>query len=169
MTDQNSQQQFEQSMTPLTVATQKAKQNHKYASWLVSLLLLVFPPVALYLMWRDKTYHSWFAWISWVFGGFLLLYFLFINYVLVPRINGMIAVASAQKVVFSLWDWVLVLGLGIGQFGLGFLLKKQIKKTGSLTAILLIVAILLLVADYVVPSMVYSKILGPIYSSVLGS
>ena len=141
--------------------------GRKYPGWLVSLLLLVLPPVAFVLMWKDKTCHKWFVWMSWVFGGFLVLYFLFLNYVLVPQINTSLIAVTGKKVSFGILDWIGVLGLGLVQFGLGFLFRKKIKESGSLTTIWLIVAIALLVADYIVPSMVYSKILTPIYSSIL--
>lgn len=159
-------QQFEQAMAPLTEANKKVVQPHKYANWLVTLLLLVFPPAAFYFMWRDATYHKWFVWMSWFLGGFLVVYFLFANYFLVPRINTLVSAASAPQISFGFIEWVSVFGLGIAQFVVGFVLRMQLKKAGKISTLWLVIAVALLLIDYLAPTVMYSKIVGSVYSSM---
>ncbi|MBI3342215.1 hypothetical protein HY024_03780 [Candidatus Curtissbacteria bacterium] len=140
----------------------------KTASWKVTLALAVFPPLGFYLMWKDKTYHSWFSWLNWVFGIFLLVYIWYAVYILIPQINHALGGINGKVVSLSSFETIAIVGFSILQIAIGFWIRFSVRKNGELGRGMLICAIVLLSLDYFVPTYLYSKIIEPIYSAILG-
>ena len=144
------------------------EKSPKTASWIISLLLVIFPPAAFYLLWKDRAYHGWFAHLSWFFGASLVLFGVSFNFYVLPQINLAIGTLTGETAahVGSGLLWLTVV-LGIVQTGFGFSLRKKFRETGELPAVYLSASILLFILDYVLPLLVYSKVITPLYSSLI--
>lgn len=53
--------------------------------FLVLLLLIFFPPAAWYIMWREKEYHRWFAYLIGLYGVLTIIGSIIIQLVLIPQ------------------------------------------------------------------------------------
>ncbi len=147
----------------------KALKPHLQHHLLVVTTLLIFPPVAFYLMWKYKDYHYWFASLSWISGAFLLLYTLILNFGILPQVQNVIRLyGNGTKVTLDGGLILLLLFLSITQIILGFYLKYVYMKRGDLTKVEMAICIALFGLGYIVPGIVYNNIVTPIYDSVLG-
>ena len=143
-------------------------QKKKTAVWVVYLFLAFFPPVAFYLLWRDKAYHSWFATLCWLFGASLVLFSFSFNFYVLPKINTVISEFSPKKIETGASGliWLTII-LGIMQFVFGFFLKRKFNDNGELSTAYLFVCLTFLILDYVLPLLVYLTVITPLYNSIL--
>ena len=129
--------------------------------------IFIFPPVAIYLMWKYKEYHMWFATLSWVSGAFLLVYTYVINFFLLPWIQGYLNGNRVDvKVTLSGLVISVLVFFALIQTGLGFYLRHQYKLKGDLTRAEMSLAIGLYLLGYLLPGFLYGDIVGPIYSGI---
>lgn len=134
---------------------------------LLVVCLFVFPPVSLYLMWKYKEYHVWFATLSWVSGALLFVYTLILNFGILPQIQKALNSNSGGSGVVLGGSVILILiTFALIQTGLGFYLKRQYKVRGDLTKGEMGLAIGLYGLGYLLPGLIYGDIVGPIYSSL---
>ena len=61
--------------------------KRQYRPLLVILLILVFPPAAWYLLWRDTTYHRWFTYLLLVYGILTVAFSGVLIFVVMPKLS----------------------------------------------------------------------------------
>lgn len=146
----------------LPVAAQEKRPHHL----LVIFLILIFPPAAFYILWKYKTYHSWFSGLIWTTGFIIAAYTLAINFLVLPYVAKAISVAGiGGQLVDNKWIWVL-LTFSVLQIIFGFYLKRVFKEKGDIYRWMMISCFCIFLLDYVVPGLVYSQITGQIYGSL---
>ena len=80
----------------------------------VLLLLVFFPPAAWYVMWKEKDYHRWFAWLIGIYGLFTLIGSLLIRFVLIPYSDKLYTSLGLEQPTispFSFVNYYFVLGI----------------------------------------------------------
>lgn len=118
--------------------------------WLVVLLLILFPPAAIYVMGKDKRYHSWFPILLWIYAGVTLSVSLLQLFVLMPKLSTLYQELNAPKRPTLLAQNLLVVLIisALAQIVFGFFLRQKVKTIGELPKTLLWIAIIILVIDY---------------------
>lgn len=134
---------------------------------LLVVCLFIFPPVALYLMWKYKEYHVWYATVSWVSGALLFVYTLALNFVILPNVQKTLnSNGKGSGVTLGMSVILILIAFALVQTGLGFYLRRQYKTRGDLTKGEMVLAIGLYGLGYLLPGLIYGNIVGPIYSSI---
>ena len=146
----------------------QAPQKKKTAAWVILLFLAFFPPVAFYLLWKDKSRHRWLASLSRLFGASLIIFGIFFNFYVLPQVNTVIREFSPKMIQTNASGliWLTII-LGIGQFIFGFFIKGKFNKDGELAKNYLFVCFAFLILDYVLPFWVYLMTITPLYDSIL--
>ena len=143
--------EFNQAMTQLDVKI-PSKVLPKTPSWLVILLLSIFPPAAFYFMWKDEAYHGWFAPLNWLFGFSLFAFGMFMEFVLLPQLAILYTeLGTAQPPETAQYFIYAIFMLSFLQIVFGFVLKMERKKVSRLPALYLFASILFFILDYVIP------------------
>lgn len=166
MTDEQKEIEYQAATAPLEEMILKSKPKLHHHLLLV-VCLFVFPPVSLYLMWKYKEYHVWFATLSWVSGALLLVYTFVLNFVILPRIQKVFSSYGGNSGVTLGGPVILILiAFAILQTGLGFYLRRRYKERGDLTKGEMSLAMGLYGLGYLLPGLIYGNIVGPIYSRI---
>ncbi len=117
--------------------TKKAKS--KPALWIPLLWFLVFPPVGIYMLWKEETFHFWLAIISILFGAFNLL-------------SALLSLTAGHLSIV-----LVVLFLSIIQIAVSIILLRKAKARGYLeVSELTTLVILIVVVDYIVVPFLFS-------------
>lgn len=133
----------------------------KTASWKIVLALAIFPPVAFYLMWKDKNYHSWLVSLHWLFGFSLLAFVGFLQFVLMPKLGVLyreLGIPQANSTGTTIGIYLLI--LAVVQVIYGFVLKRVQKQKGELPRLHLAITMFVFLLDYILPSIFYMSVLS---------
>lgn len=146
----------------LPVTAEEKRPHHL----LVIFLILIFPPAAFYILWKYKTYHSWFSGLIWTTGLIIAAYTLAMNFFVLPYIAKAISVAGVGgQLIDNKWIYLLLI-FSVAQIIFGFYLRRVFKKRGDISRLMMILCFCIFVLDYVVPGLTYSQIYGQIYGSL---
>lgn len=132
----------------------------------IILLLLTFQPVALYLMYREKRYHRWFAYLLWVYAVMQLILFVSQAIFIYPQLAVLYKNFSTPQPTINIYSSLLFLCvLSIVEIFAGILLFKKTKEPFSSYKVLLRIMIGVLVFGFLfaVLASLYSFII-PIYT-----
>lgn len=138
--------------------------------WIVVLLLLVFPPAAWYIMWKERQYHRWFSVVIMIYSCALLL--TIVNFVLfvVPQMLKMYQDMEIPN-QFAPYIYPAVICLtafSIIQIGYSLYIKRYVEKYGKLSTNLLVITVSILILGYLfyslVPGIMSILIMSPLYS-----
>ena len=118
-------------------------------AWIVIILLLinVTAPIGLFLMYREKRYHSWFPILLWVCAGFWLLFLAVFGIFVLPQISTLsnnLGISSTSVYV----PFTLGVLLVIVQIVSGFILKKKLVSGVGLSKKSLWLAVIILVIGW---------------------
>ena len=119
-------------------------------AWLVILLLLFFPPLAWYLMWKHERYHSWFPFLVMVYGALMLVVSLVLAVVVVPRLGEVYREFNARFPVYSVVLSFVGVGLGLAQIAFGWFAWKRVKTRGAPARRLVLGSLVFLIFFYLV-------------------
>ena len=86
--------------------TDAAPKGGETPLFLVLLLLVFFPPAAWYVMWKEKDYHRWFAWLIGIYGLFTLIGSLLIRFVLIPYSDKLYTSLGLEQPTISPFSFV---------------------------------------------------------------
>lgn len=139
----------------VAIPSQAVPTPHHTPVWLMLLMLFVFPPLGWFFMWKEKSYHLWFATTIFIYGLFgFVLNAVIIVYVM-PHLSSIysgLGIAQGSTLLTS--KYMLVLGILISDAMMffGIYLWYYIKKHGVLDGRLLIITAVLLAINYFVPT-----------------
>lgn len=94
--------------------TDKAPKGGETPFFLVILLLVFFPPAAWYVMWKEKHYHRWFAWLIGFYGLLTIIGSLVMRVILIPFSDSLYASLGLEQPTvspFSYVDYYVYLGI----------------------------------------------------------
>lgn len=138
--------------------------KHQHRTLLIVALIWIFPPAAWYLMWKDKTYHSWFAYLTWIFGGATLLIVFLQSAIVIPKMMNLYSDFSVS--VPNPWPTVIISGaFGLAQIIFGIYLYQQVKKSSQIQGWQMLVFCLTQLVYFIgLPAYFIYSIINPIYS-----
>lgn len=118
-------------------------------AWIIIVLLLIniTTPVALFLIFREKRYHSWFPILLWICAGFWLIFLAIFGIFILPQISTLssnLGISSTSIYV----PFTLGVLLVIVQIVCGFILKKKLASGVVLSKKSLWLAMIILVIGY---------------------
>ncbi|HWY79111.1 MAG TPA: hypothetical protein VNW29_02015 [Candidatus Sulfotelmatobacter sp.] len=140
----------EQSNTELFSPKPSVNQNQTHVpAWIIIILLLInlTTPVALFFMFREKRYHSWFPILLWVCAGFWLLFLAVFGIFVLPQISTLsssLGISSTSVYI----PFILGVLLVIVQIASGFILKKKLVSGVGLSKKSLWLAVIILVIGW---------------------
>jgi len=138
-------------------------------AWVIIVLVLTFPPAALYLMQSQKKYHRYFPLLLLVLGGLIFLVFVAILVLVLPRLNSFYVTYGITPMNFPGPVSTLAIFFGLVQFALGAYGQVEINKTEDLARWFLNLSLLFLALDYclvfLLPILIALSVIFPIYSS----
>jgi len=112
----------------------------------IVLLLIIFVPAALYLMYKQKRYHRWFAYLLWIEAGLSIIFFAILAIMILPHLLSLYQNLNIPYPKINLYIAVIVLGtVSITQIIVGILLFRKAKEPGFSYKKLLYTAIALLI------------------------
>ena len=88
MENQNQQSSVPPSNLP-SIPTSPPQIDKHTAVWLVILLFLVFPPAALFIIFKEKYYHGWLAILLWLYAIPLFLTYLVMRISVIPQLENL--------------------------------------------------------------------------------
>ena len=159
MPEINEDQQYQKAVEQLD-AKIEVSSPPKTASWVIVLFLLLFPPVAFYLLWKDKAYHGWFYSLNIFFGISLVVFGIFMKVFLIPLLTKAFSTVGAKQPGSSSALIIILIVFAIFQICFGFYLKNKRNPDGSLSVGYRTICIVLFLVDYVIPMWFYSSILS---------
>lgn len=143
-------------------------QSAEIPPWLLVVLLVFFPPAALYFMWKVRRYHSWFGVMLMLYGVMMLVVSGIQILVVMPR---MMALYADFNVKVPAYGFVVNYGglvYGILQILLGMYVWRTVKKVGELSKRQLFLAsailVLNLLAVGLVPATAVLSVVLPLYN-----
>lgn len=148
-------------ISPLSLTpTQQASTPSKRIPRPLIVLLLFFPitsPLAWVLMWRDTTYHHWFAKLL-LLSGLLTLFLPLLALMLFRQTQELattleLPLLGAQQTQFVLF---LSLAFCLLQLLYAFYVQKRTKRGGRLTAVQLLITLVFLTSN------LYVTVIGPL-------
>lgn len=157
--------------------TQEAIQNqtvapHQTPKWIVIALLLFFPPVAWYFMWKEKQYHSWFSIIILLYAVIPLITLGTMLLFVIPQLMELYDSLNIQNPTAP-YIYPAVIGgivISIAQILYAVYIRKQVKTHGQLSKNLLIITVTILALNYLFASLgtaaINLSVITPIYTLV---
>lgn len=138
------------------------------SAWIVVVLLLIFPPLAWYFMWRERRYHSWFPMLVVLYGVLTLVVSLVFTVLVLPKF---IDLYRDFGVRFPTNAWVMSyagIAYGILQVSFGLYARRRLITSAKPVEWLLAVSVLLLLLNFlgggVLQAMMVISVLLPIYN-----
>lgn len=131
-----------------------AVQKEKFLpEWIIVMLLLVFPPVAWYIMWRENHYHNWFTSLLLVSGILSLLTFFPMLYAIpqIATIYQSLNLSTSGTFIAIVWIYSGIV-LSIFELVLAFVIREKVKAQGHASNQLLLFAVLILCVTYLLIS-----------------
>jgi len=165
MENQNQQSSVPPSNLP-SIPTSPPQIDKHTAVWLVILLFLVFPPAALFIIFKEKYYHGWLAILLWLYAIPLFLTYLVMRISVIPQLENLyksLNVPNSIPVINSII--ILFMVFLLAQIIFGIILFKKNRLIGYLSKNLLIIALLFFIMDlFVSPGFIIVGIVKPIYN-----
>jgi hypothetical protein len=130
-------------------------------------LLLIFPPAAWIVMWNDKTYHRWFAYLLFLSGIFSLLYIAVFYFSVGTQITalynslGEVTTSDPQAILVSIAGSIV---FAILQILFAFFLFRYLKHHDALNKGLLFVSLMLLALSVAVSLIPVVMTIQSVYS-----
>lgn len=124
----------------------KISSSTKHA--IIVFLLWAFAPLAWYLMWRDKKYHSWFPKLLWINGIIFSIIFVTQSFVFIPKFQEFYN-ALGIKIPSNIPPLLvgIVLFFVLIQIPAGVHIQKQITKYKKLTDSYVIPILIIFILD----------------------
>jgi len=95
--------------------------------WVIIVLLLIFPPVAFYLMWKEKSYHKWFANLLIFVGSLTSILGIIQILIVTPKLLDLYKEFNTKiSPTHSVAAYLLIV-FGIIEFSFGIYLKNKLK------------------------------------------
>lgn len=141
-------------------------------TWVVIVLLIVFPPAALFIIFKEKQYHSWLPVLLWLFAIPYLFIFAIMRIFVTPQLETLYKNLNLPNSISTInVIIVLFMILLFTQTIYGFIISHKRKLLGYLSIKLLIIALLFFVIDFISPAFILVGIIKPIYTltSSIGS
>lgn len=115
---------------------------------LIVFLLWAFAPLAWFLIWQDKKYHSWFPKLLWVNGIIFGILFFTQSVIAIPKLNELYSYLHIEVPgYFHPVVITLVLLFAAAQIYAGMQLEKQVKKEHKLVEKFLLPIIVIFAID----------------------
>jgi hypothetical protein len=153
--------------TPVPPTTAKPVTGRVSAS-LILFLLLAFPPIAWYFMWRDKTYHHWFGKLL-IISGILALGITLSSFAAIgtsiDRLYASLGVTNAHQSLITMTTY-LGIAFAIIQVLFGLYLQHRMKKQPSMSRSELSLAVFLLAASFYVAFLPLIFIVQDLYPAI---
>lgn len=133
---------------------------------IIILFLLIFPPIALFFMFREKRYHKWFAYLLWIIAALQVFYIAIQGIFVLPKLQELYSNSNIPNVPENAYVNLLYpLTLIVVEVFAGFVLYKKINREFVSYKNLLILTIGILIFGYVFGFAVtiYSIVL-PVYN-----
>lgn len=141
---------------------EKQKQT---STLLIVLALLVFSPVGLYLLWKEKRLHVWFP--------NLLIFLSILNFL--PAVSvGIFVMPKIMKLYqdfgvnynnnSSLFFGFIVLALSLVEVITGFILRKKVRPDGSLENKYILTCVAFFVTEFIPVGIFVTSVILPIYN-----
>ncbi|MEN9407893.1 MAG: hypothetical protein RLZZ455_1109 [Candidatus Parcubacteria bacterium] len=142
-------------------------------TWIIILLLVFFPPLAWYFMWKEARYHRWFPVLLWLYGIISITLFAIITIFVYPQINKLFESLNIERE--NTWlpyaaGTAVLLGICEILFGI-FLFKKTQNGTALPNKLLLITLIILFIQWITIPVwtiITQVSIISPVYMITSG-
>ncbi len=132
---------------------------------LIIALLIIFPPAAYYLIWKNEHFYSWLPNILWISGSIGLVTQIFNGILFVPQFIVLYESLGVQSPYVIAVPFAIAFFLAIAQICWGFYLSYKLQKRGTdvkrMAAITLL--FLLLIPTLMVGLVIYAM-LNPILS-----
>lgn len=110
-----------------------AEKSDKASSFSALFWLVVFFPVGLYLIAKEKKLHHLLPKLMIIFGSVGLFFVITLQLFIVPKMSGLTQQVGATMMPTGwLSLWVFPLATALTEIGLGIYLKKQVKRNGFL-------------------------------------
>lgn len=149
------------------VTTEKPVTGRVSAS-LILFLLLAFPPVAWYFMWRDKTYHHWFGKLL-IISGLLALGITLSSFAAigtsVDQLYASLGVHNTNQELLTMSTY-LGIGFAVIQVFFGLYLQHRIKAQTAMSRTELVMAIFLLAASFYIAFLPLIFIIRDLYPAL---
>jgi hypothetical protein len=136
----------------------------------IILLFLIFPPIAWYFMWKEKSYHIWFSSLLFLYAFFSVILTASMLFIVLPSIPTLYAGLNAETPDTQRYYPISIMVLVFCFFQAAFAIytRKKTLQNQGLSNNLLALSILLLVVSYIVTSFgigtLTSLIITPLYS-----
>lgn len=94
--------------------TDAAPKGGETPLFLVLLLLVFFPPAAWHVMWKEKDYHRWFAWLIGIYGLLTIIGSIIMRQFLIPysdKFYASLRLKQPEVSPFSYVDYYIFLGI----------------------------------------------------------
>lgn len=141
--------------------------SKKKPVFLLILSLFFFPPLFLYLVWKENSFHGFFAKLSSSFGASLVIFGANFLIFYLDKFNKILAESVSDSVQFdSRLVWLVII-IGLLQMTFGYIGARQAKLLGRLPAFYLWILIILMIISLVLPLVLYSQLMSSIYDSIL--
>ena len=115
---------------------------------LIVFLLWAFAPLAWFLIWQDKTYHSWFPKLLWVNGIIFGVIFFTQYFVVIPKLDRIYDVLGVHTPPYlHPLTVIVVLTFAVAQILAGYHLEKKVQKHHKLVEKYLIPIIIIFALD----------------------
>lgn len=111
----------------ITLNQQPTISSKTTSKWVMIVLLLFFPPIAFYLMWREKEYHKWFANLLILVGGLTSTLGIIQTLFITPKLLELYKDFNTEiPTTRSLLTYTLII-FGIIELIFGFYLNNKLK------------------------------------------
>lgn len=134
---------------PLQQASPPTPQTSSVSKHLILILLVLFPPLAWYYMWKENKYHNWFASVLMIDGLIFIGTSILLMAAVYPPITQLYdSLALPHPVLAETLPYVFII-IGVIEILYGLYLKTQTRNTKSLSKSLLVVAVFLLLVHFI--------------------
>lgn len=138
-------------------------------AWSVFLILLVCPPAGWYLMYKDKRFHSWFAYLLWFSALIPILIYAVEAVFILPKLITLYESLNVPFPATNIYISLAVLSLiSISEIIIGFILSKKTRERDTsykkiLNTAIIVLFLNLLFGGYAIAYPILS-IITPIYN-----
>lgn len=118
--------------------------------WIIVLLLIFFPPLAWYFMWKEARYHRWFPVILWLYGFLSIVLFSLIVFLIYPQLNKLYESLEIERENAWLpYAAYAAIGLSACELIFGVFLHKKSRNKTALSKKLLTITIAILFFQWI--------------------
>ena len=111
----------------ISTGSHQSTSSHQ-AAWIIILLLIFFPPLAWYFMWREPRYHTWFPVLLLIYSAISLTILSIVFFFVYPQINKLYESLDVVKPnSWSQYAIYALFALAVLQILFSFVLFRQLK------------------------------------------